>query len=50
MSTDKIKEIVKWPFDKSLDALIYLINLLLRILASMGWTPFKGWKDKHKQK
>ena len=50
MSTDKIKGIVKWPFDKALDALFFLINLLLRILVSMGWRPFKGWKDKHKQK
>jgi len=47
MSVVQFKKMGSWLFEKLADAVVYLIDLLLRFLHSSGWWPrLKVKKDK----
>jgi len=39
MNIERLKRVVKWPFDKLADAIIYLLNLWSGFLESRGRGP-----------
>ena len=34
-----LKRVGRWPFEKLADAIVYLVDLLLRFLDLRGWPP-----------
>jgi len=47
MSIVRSKRVGRWLFEKLVDAIVYLLDLLLRFLHSRGWSPtLKVRKDK----
>ena len=39
MSTMRFKKEGVYPFEKTIDVIVYLADLLLRFLYSRGWSP-----------
>ena len=47
MSAEVLKRAGRWLLGKLADAIVYVIDLLLRLLCSRGWSPkLKVKKDK----
>lgn len=48
MSVVCFKRVGSWLLEKLTDGIVYLLDLLLRFLCLMGWSPrIKVKKDKH---
>jgi len=39
MYIERLKGVARWPLEKLIDAIVYLVDLLLRFLNSRGWSP-----------
>ena len=48
MNIVRFKRVGRWPLDKLVDAIVYLVDLLLRFLLLMGWSPKIKVKKKNR--
>ena len=39
MIIERLKRVGKWSLEKLADAIVYLLDLMLRLLNSKRWTP-----------
>jgi hypothetical protein len=48
MNIVRLKRVGRWPLDKLVDAIVYLLDLWLRFLLLIGWSPKIKSKSKKK--
>jgi len=46
MNIERVKRVGRWPLEKLVDAIVYLLDLSLRFLESRGWSPALKVKKK----